>query len=107
MSIYTTSTLKTSDVDNRQAKQRNAVMLLQFLAGGIVHVIYHVTPAINIAHESGIKLKTILICDLIAREWQKSYEITRIKVYCTNKRESPFATIVSMIAKGDGPSDRI
>ena len=43
----------------------------------------------------------ILICDLIAREWQKSYEITQIKVYCRNKRKSPFATIVSMIAKGD------
>ena len=51
--------------------------------------------------------KTILICDLIAGEWQKSYEITRIKVYCRNKRESPFATIVSMIAKGDGPSGEI
>ena len=29
--------------------------------------------------------KTILICDLIAGEWQKSYEITRIKVYCGKK----------------------
>ena len=39
----------------------------------------------NIAYESGIKLKYSLICDLIAGEWQKSYEITRIKVYCGKK----------------------
>ena len=48
--------------------------------------------------------KTILICDLIAREWQKSYEITQINGYCSNKRKSPYTTIVSMIAYGDGPS---
>ena len=48
--------------------------------------------------------KTILICDLIAGEWQKSYEITQIKGYCSNKRKSPYTTIVSMIAYGDGPS---
>ena len=61
-------------------------------------------PGINFAYESGIKYKTILICDLIAREWQKNYENTRLEAYFGNKRKSPFAVIVSMIAKGDGPS---
>ena len=64
-------------------------------------------PGINFAYESGIKYKTILICDLIAREWQKNYENTRLEAYFGNKRKSPFAVIVSMIAKGDGPSDWI
>lgn len=64
-------------------------------------------PGINFAYESGIKYKTILICDLIAREWQKNYENTRLEAYFGNKRKSPFAVIVSMIAKGDGPSGEI
>ena len=55
------------------------------------------------AHESGKNEKTILICDLTAREWQKNCEITQIKGYCSNKRKSPYTTIVSMIAYGDGP----
>ena len=54
------------------------------------------------ANESGKNEKTILICDLIAGEWQKSCEITQIKGYCSNKRKSPYTTIVSMIAYGDG-----